>query len=143
MSFRYKYLSDVATADAAFVVEADSWDELFAGATEATTVVMVSLADLREDIVRELEVASESVDQLLYDWLSEIVYLKDTDGLLVKSADISVTATNGWRARGTLRGDRVDRDRQRLGQDVKAVTYHLYEVSHDGCLCHAKVVLDI
>jgi SHS2 domain-containing protein len=143
MPFRYNYLPDVAIADAAFAVEADSWNDLFAGATEALTAVMVTLDDLGSEVVRELEVSADSVEQLLHDWLSEIVYLKDTEGLLVKSVEVAVVGNAEWQARGTLRGDRIDRVRQRLGQDVKAVTYHLYKIKQDRDHYSATVVLDI
>ncbi|MFH0903438.1 MAG: archease, partial [Pseudomonadota bacterium] len=105
----------MAIADAAFVVEAGSWNDLFAGATEALTAVMVTLDDLGSEVVHELEVRADSVEQLLHDWLSEIVYLKDTEGLLVKSVEVAVVGNTEWQARGTLRGDRIDRVHQRLG----------------------------
>ncbi|MEW5700857.1 MAG: archease [Candidatus Zixiibacteriota bacterium] len=143
MTFNYRFLPDVALADAAFAVEADSWSELFLGAALATTSVMVALDDLRSDLSRILELTAASVEQLLYDWLSEIVYLKDTEGLLVKMGEVAVAPGDTWQVHAVLHGDRIDRDRQRLGQDVKAITYHLYEVVQDGDSYRARVVLDI
>jgi len=143
MSFRYRYLEDVALADSAFEIHADSWDGLFVGATEAMTKVMVDLDDLRPEHHRQLQVEAATVDDLLYDWLSELVYLKDTDGLLVRSADVKIQAGPLWLAQGTLHADMIDRTRHHFGQDVKAVTYHLFEVTHEGVDYAAKVVLDI
>ena len=143
MSFRYNYLDDVALADAAFEVWSDSWGGLFAGATEAMTNVMVSVADLNESRAHPLTINAGSVGELLYDWLSELVYLKDTVGLLVKSIDVDVQSGPIWQAHGILHGDTIDVKRHRLGQDVKAVTYHLFDVSQNGQEYKAKIVLDI
>ena len=83
------------------------------------------------------------MEELLYDWLSEVVYLKDTEGLLVRSADVRVTHSTIWEAHGILLGDTLNADHHTFGQDVKAVTYHLFEVRRQGEEYRAKVVLDI
>lgn len=143
MPFTYKYLDDVALADAAFEVAADDWGSLFSGATEALSAVMVDLDGL--EMVREhpLEIRAPTVEELLYDWLSEIVYLKDTEGLLVRSAEVRVTHGIDWEAIGILHGDTLNVNRHVLGQDVKAVTYHLFEVQGEAGEYRAKIVLDI
>lgn len=141
--YSYKYLDEVAFADAAFEAWADSWDGLFAAATEALSRVMVELEDLEPKRSQALEMTGASVADLLYDWLAELVYLKDTEGLLVKSADVHVSRSTVWMANGILHGDTLNPDQQRLGQDVKAVTYHLFDVRQSGRDYRARVVLDI
>lgn len=143
MSFTYKYLDDVALADAAFEVRADNWGCLFSGATEALTAVMVDLDGLGRAREHAMEISAPTVEELLYDWLSEIVYLKDTEGLLVRSAEVRIRHEIDWEAQGTLFGDTLNANRHTLGQDVKAVTYHLFEVRREGEEYRAKIVLDI
>lgn len=143
MVFSYEFLPAVALADIAFQVKADSWDHLFAGASEALTSVMVDMRDLASDRHLSINLSAPTVEDLLYDWLSEMVYLKDVEAFLAKSADISVTPGAIWSVSGTLNGDTIHPGTQRLGQDIKAVTYHMFRVSREGNDITAQVVVDV
>ncbi|HEX9750826.1 MAG TPA: archease [candidate division Zixibacteria bacterium] len=143
MPYSYKFLEDVALADSAFEVEADSWGELFSGAAAALTAVMVDGGGLAPSTQRHLDLSAGSVEDLLYDWLSEIVYLKDTESLIVASAHADVASAPLWGVLGTLECDRIDPKRHQMGQDVKAVTYHLFSVEQIGNKYKARIVLDI
>ncbi len=143
MSFQFKYLEEVALADIAFAVTADSWGALFDGAAAALTAVMVAADDLKVVSSRQIDLVADSVDELLYDWLCELVYLKDTEGFLVKAAGVTVTPGAIWQLLARIDGETIDRGRHRLGQDVKAVTYHLFEVTETDGKYSARVVLDI
>jgi SHS2 domain-containing protein len=133
----------VALADVAFRVTADSWDHLFAGASEALTKVMVDTDDLGGSRHHRVDLSAASVEELLYDWLSEMVYLKDAEAFLAKAANVQVTPGPIWHAHGTLDGDTIQSDRQRLGQDVKAITYHMFRVIQEGATMTAQVVVDV
>jgi SHS2 domain-containing protein len=143
MAFQFKYLSEIAIADAAFEAEADSWPELLRAVTEALTAVMVKTAGLRPNRKHRLVVEGDSVESLFYNWLSELIYLKDTEGFLVQSVAPSVHPGEIWRAEGVLHCDLIDRDRHELRQDVKAVTYHRFQITEHQGRYTAKIVLDI
>ena len=143
MTYSYEFLPNVALADTAFRVKADAWSELFVGASEALTSVMVELGDLEKRRRMPVDLTAATVDELLYDWLSELVYLKDAEGFLVRSTDIKIFSGAVWQLQGELAGDTIEPARQRLGQDVKAVTYHLFDVARKGEEYVAQVVLDI
>jgi len=143
MTYSYEFLPNVALADTAFRVKADTWSQLFTGASEALTSVMVDLADLEQKRRIPIDLTATTVDELLYDWLSELVYLKDAEAFLLRSANIDVLSGAIWQLRGELVGDTIEPKRQKLGQDVKAVTYHLFDVMQKGPDYIAQVVLDI
>lgn len=143
MAFTYKYLPDVALADIAFEVDADSWQDLLRGAMMATTSVMVDPATVEPAHTQEIAVEAETLESLLFDWLCEIVYLKDSEQLFVVQVEFRKQEGGPWRIAAMLTGERIDRSRHRLGQDVKAVTYHLFEVVNKEDRFHARVVLDI
>ena len=143
MSYSYEFLPEVALADVAFQVKADSWDHLFVGASEALTKVMVDARDLGDDRHLSIDLSAASVEELLYDWLSEMVYLKDAEAFLAKSTVVRVTSGAIWHVSGTLDGDTIHPSAQRLGQDIKAVTYHMFQVSREGDEMTAQVVVDV
>jgi SHS2 domain-containing protein len=138
----YRFLPDVALADVAFRASAPSASSLFEVCAGALTDVMVDRRSLRGDTRRKLSVKAEGVDGLLYDFLTELIVLKDVDSFLFKTFDVRV-------ARDTkslvceLRGEAIDRDRHRLRNDVKAVTMHMFGVKHETGRWSATIVLDI
>lgn len=78
----YRYLENIATADAAFEVVGQTLEELFRDAAIVTFDVMVDLKSVESVITRKIELNNEAVDNLFFDWLSELVYLKDAEALL-------------------------------------------------------------
>ena len=99
---------------------------------------------------REITHQAPELASLLFDWLSDIVYLKDAEGVVFREATAVVTEGRphgGWTLRGVLTGEPIDPGRHELRSDVKAVTKHLYEVRRDddcdGGRWTARVVLDI
>ncbi len=143
MTFEYRYLPDEALADIAFEVEADSWDDLFAGAAAAMTAVMANPDDLKDGEHRTVNLEAATVDDLLFDWLGELIFLKDTENFLFRSARVRVESSDAWHLHADLDGDVIDRARHDLGQDVKAVTLHMFTVETRNNRRHAHVVLDL
>jgi SHS2 domain-containing protein len=139
----YRFLEEVATADIAFEVEAPSREVLFREAALALFEVMVDLADLEERIEREVLLESPELEDLFYEWLSELIYLKDVEGLFFRRFDLEIEGGPPFRLRATLWGDEIDPTRQEVRADVKAVTYHLFAVEEREGGWYARVVLDI
>jgi len=144
MAYSYDYLPDVAIADAAFAARADTLTELFIAAALATAEVMVDIRSFRPIIRQRISVQGDSREDLLYRWLSELLYLKDVEYLIFVDYDIVISETGGKVAlECTAGGEQIDPRRHTLGQDVKAVTYHLFEVKEVEGEYLARVVLDI
>ncbi len=138
----FKFLPDVALADIAFEAESDTADGLFESCAHAISDIMVDPATLRKSVSRTMALASEDVDRLLYDFLTELIVIKDVDSLLFKEAEVKVSQ-DGKNLRARLEGEAIDRDRHALRNDVKAVTMHMFGVRHEGRTWRATVVLDI
>ena len=140
----FEYVEDV-TSDVTFHAWGGSLDELFAAAVDATTGVMVEdLASLRPTMRRDVEVEADALDLLLLRLLEEVVFLKDTEALLLRVEQMAVVAdAQPLRARAVLRGERIDRQRHALMADVKAVTLHGLRVERVDALWHARVTLDV
>jgi len=144
LAFSYNWLPDVAIADAAFRSEADSLAELFTAAALATTEVMIDLRDVRGRRKHTIRIQAENVEDLLFAWLSELIYVKDVQRLVFIDYTISIDeGFDNLTLECTARGEKIDPDRHRLGRDVKAVTYHMFEVKEVGGKYEATVVLDI
>ena len=137
----YRLLPDVALADVAF--EADSATErgLFESAARAMTDIMVDRGTVRARVEKTFTVGPEEPDRLLYDFLTELIVLKDVDSLLFKR--FKVVLLPGGRLTAKVSGEPIDRRRHRLRNDVKAVTMHMFGIRRAEGRLRATVVLDI
>jgi SHS2 domain-containing protein len=138
----YRFLPDVALADIAFEAESDSVDGLFETCAAAITDIMVDPKTLRASTERRLSLQSENLDRLLYDFMTELIVLKDVDSLLFGSFRVRVSPS-GTSLDAIAEGEPIDRERHHLRNDVKAVTMHLFGVKHEGRTWKTTVVLDI
>jgi SHS2 domain-containing protein len=139
----YMFLDDIATADAAFEAEGRTMEELFRYAATATFEVMVDTGSVNPIMTWRIELKNETVDGLLFDWLSELVYLKDAEGVFFCKFDLSIEKNDAYELKAGVAGETIDREKHILRSDVKAVTYHLFEVGKVGEKWYARVVLDI
>lgn len=129
------------TADLGLRVKAPDLESLFADAGRGLTSIIVSnLQDIRPDREVTLRVTATRRDDLLFDWLSEILYLFDSQHLLLNDFTVRLDE-DGLQA--TARGEPLDESRHRAEREVKAITYHGLRVEQtpDGWL--AEVIVDI
>lgn len=140
MGYTYRFVESLNYADAGFEVEADTLEELFIGSALATTAVMAEVDKIIPVVEREIEIQEESLDMLLFSFLEELIFLKDTEGLLFSKFDIMIKGTF---LNGRMGGGFIKDYQGEFGRDVKAVTLHSFEVGKRDGRFWAKVVLDI
>lgn len=132
------------TGDVGLRVRARSLDDLFADAAIALTDTVTDHRLVAATRSADVRLRSTAIDLLLIDWLNELVYRLEIDGLLVARVQVRVTAAAGeWTLRGSVDGDRLDPARHPIKTLVKAATYHALEVRQAGSEWHATVVLDV
>jgi SHS2 domain-containing protein len=129
------------TADLGLRVRAPDLETLFVDAGRGlTSIIAPNLEAVRP--VREVPlcVTGGRRDDLLFDWLSEILYLFESEHLLLSEFTVQLNC-NGLQA--TARGEPLDDGRHQLEHEVKAITYHGLKVERtpDGWL--AEVIVDI
>ena len=138
----FKFLPDVALADVAFEAESESVNGLFETCAMAITDIMVDPRTLRLSTEKSFALVSENLDRLLYDFMTELIVMKDVDSLLFGEYKVRVSP-GGTTLTAVAKGEQIDRGRHRLRNDVKAVTMHLFGVKRQGKTWKTTVVLDI
>jgi SHS2 domain-containing protein len=141
----FHYLEDVGTADIAFEATGRDLPELFSDAADATMNVMVDNLDAIESReTRSIELSSQDIDMLLFDFLQELIFLKDAHRLLLRARNIRIDQKAEiilLKAEAT--GEPLDAARHHQRADVKAVTLHGFSVEKQGAGWKARVLLDI
>jgi SHS2 domain-containing protein len=140
---RYTFLEDVALADCAVEVEGKSLDDLFETAAAAIARLMVDPGTLAITVERRIELEAAEPDLLLYDWLSEMIFLKDRDAQVFPHAVVHVTGEGPYRLTALVQGGNIDPPRTALGADPKAVTFHQFALEPVEGGWRARVVIDI
>jgi SHS2 domain-containing protein len=138
----YKFLPDVALADIAFEVSAATPAGLFEDSAKALTDVMVDRKTLVPKIKREIELRSDTPDTLLYDFLTELIIIKDVESLLFRDYRVSL-GPNQRSLKCRMKGALINRQKHALRNDVKAVTMHMFGIRRAAKKWVATIVLDI
>ncbi len=147
MAGSYHVLDDIALADAAFEAEGASPTELCDAAGRAVMEMMADPTTVGTSWSFRVERTAETLADLLFDWLNELVFLKDAHGVLFHHLQVAVGGQDGpegWHLAATIAGAPVDPSTQELRADIKAVTKHLYDVTRDARGgWRARVVVDV
>lgn len=134
------------TADVAVELRAASREALFAEALVAFTDTVTDPKRVEPAGEYELEVEARDLESLLVEWLGELVYRFEVDGLLFREAAVEIgDGPEGLRLTARARGESYDEERHPLKVLVKGVTYHELAVRRDDETggWFARVVLDI
>jgi SHS2 domain-containing protein len=129
------------TADLGLRIRAADLNALFCEAAEAMFAMIVANPEAVEAVEAvSLAVAAERTDDLLRDWLAELLFTFDSRHLVLNHFAVQVSETS---LTATARGEVFDPERHEPRMEIKAITYHglKLEKTPDGWL--AEVIVDI
>lgn len=140
----YKFIPETATADVAVECTGDL-NEVFASAGMSVQELTVEHLDkVEQTTTKEVEITSDSMDQLLIDFIDELIFLKDTEHLIFSDIKVNVGEKQDHaHLTATLKGEQIKPDEHTLGTDVKAITYHQFKLEQEGEQWKAHFILDI
>ena len=141
----YHYLEEIGTADIAFEATGRDLPELFRDAADATVNVMIDNIDAIHPVeTRQIELSNDKLDMLLFDFLQELIFLKDAERLLLRIREVQIVERDeNYFAKATAEGEPLDAKRHHQRADVKAVTLHDFFVQQTEHGWKARVLLDI
>ena len=133
------------TADVGFTIEAATVNELFEGAAILTFEVMTDLKKIKPISIKTVEIESETIEKLLFDFIDELIFLKDAEYMLFSEFHIEVTEQKKGKAtlKAELVGEEINPKKHELKVDVKAVTLHHFYLKKEQGKYKASIILDI
>jgi SHS2 domain-containing protein len=126
------------TADVGIRAHGRTVDELFANAAEGMFSLIADLTKVKPVGEVEVRLEAEDLSTLLLRWLSELLYLHETQRLVFSSFEVHVVGTT---LDGRARGEAIDKARHELKLAIKAVTRHGLTVDPKKGI--AEVIFDI
>ncbi len=141
--FRYNILTEEVKSDFAFEVFADTLNELFRGAGIAMMEAMVDLEKFKAERLWEFELQAENLELLLFDFLGELVYLKDVEVALFNDYDIKIEENNECKLTCKAHGAKINYETDELLTDVKAVTMYKFKLEKKEKEWYCHVIVDL
>jgi len=139
----FHFVEGITTADIAFEASGVTLHELFESAANALEEVQVDRSTVGVSKKHTVSLSAQTVEELLFSFLEELVYIKDAEQLLFSKCAVNVQDVNGHFAlKAICAGERLHEGLQ-LRTDIKAVTLHHFCVEKTISGWKARVVIDI
>jgi SHS2 domain-containing protein len=128
------------TADIRMEVRGTDLEELFANAAIGMTRLIAEESEVGPESELEFSLKAYTVEELLVDWLRELLFVNQTTGFILIQPKIVEVSRTVLKAR--ILGRIKCPDEKPLAE-IKAVTYHGLSVQVDDRGYSAKIVFDI
>jgi len=91
-----------------------------------------------------VEVSAENIEDLLFKWMSELVFLFDINFVLPKTIDLKIEKVdNKFLLRGKLCGEKFNPNKHDYAVGIKAMTYNMLRIEEFQGGFKAHFVMDI
>ncbi len=134
------------TADVQVECWGSSLEEAFSQcALSLMTVITPDLSKITPSIEKDIWVKAEDKESLLFDFLSEFLYIFDVDGLIFNEVwVVYINRTQlGYEMKAIMKGEKFDKNKHEVGTEVKAITYSFMEINESLEKTSLKIVFDI
>ena len=141
MDIQKKYRVTKHQTELAVRVRGSSQADLFANSAFALFDVMmdVSAIELKERI--PLEVEGSDRDDLMVNWMRELLYLYQGSGYLLK--EFSIGEVKDTIVKAEVRGEKIDPDRHDIKQEIAAVAFHKSRMEKTGNQWIAQLIFEL
>ena len=129
------------TADVGVRAYGETIGDAFAHAAVAMFDLITDSSPIKQTGAFRIKLETSDLEQLLVDWLSELLYLHDAEDLVFGRFDVRVHELNAS-LEAMVYGETFSSAVHKMGMQIKAVTYHMVNVQV-GSPCVAQVLFDI
>jgi SHS2 domain-containing protein len=129
------------TADIAIKAYGKNLSEAFENAAKAMFDIITDSSEVESIGQYDIELEAPDLEQLLVDWLSELLYLNTARNQVFGFFKVELDEKN-IKLKAKVFGDKFDLSKHKIGAEIKAVTYHMLEVRNKRPF-HVQVLFDI
>lgn len=136
----YRYLEHMT--DAFIEVTGNTLEDAFENAGISVVDTIVDIKSVEEKIKKEIEVKGKDLNNLLYNWLEEIIIVTITDGFVTRRFSVRLEKNEIYRLVATLSGEELNVKKHHFKVEIKAPTFHLMEIKQNKQVV-MKFLLDL
>ncbi len=129
------------TADVGIRAYGRDLKELFRNASKGLLEIFADTSAIPREAEVEIEVEAPGLEELLVAWLEELIYQGETRGILFGGVEVWDVGEN--RVKGRAWGAPLEKSRELVRGEAKAVTYHMLQVRKEGEFWSSQVVVDV
>ena len=133
------------TADIGLECRGETIEALFEAAAEGMFSILTDLQNVAVRDEHTIELYASSHDDLLIQWLQELLYLFSTTSSVYSefSTRINHTDNNSLKIRGICGGEPIDHKKHKIYTEIKTATYHQLQVKQTPKSWEGRVIFDI
>ena len=129
------------TADIGIIVRSETRQELFQKAALAAFDIMGDLEQVKARETIDVEVHGEDDEELMVNWLNELIFLFDAKGWLFSQFEIK--RLNDRILKATCSGEKFKPQIHHVKTELKAATYHNILISEDRIGWSLSIIFDV
>jgi len=130
------------TADIGVKAYGKTLEEAFENVAKAMFDIITDSSEIESIGQFDLNLKAPNIEQLLVDWLSELLYLHSAENLVFGFFKILELDDKKTSLQGRVFGEKFNISKHKIGSEIKAVTYHMLEIKNKKPY-HVQVLFDI
>ncbi|HZA56849.1 MAG TPA: archease [Candidatus Udaeobacter sp.] len=141
MESEKKYRLTTRQSELAVKVVGSSQADLFANSAYALFDVMTDVEKIEIKERLPLEVEGVDRDDLMVNWMRELLYLYQGSGYLLK--EFQIHEVKDTLVKADVCGEKIDPDRHEIKKEIGAVAYHQSRMAKTGNQWTAQLILEV
>jgi SHS2 domain-containing protein len=140
----YRFLDH--TADVSVEAEGNNLEEAFEQTVYSLMeTITPSIKSITPKIEKIIAIEAEDKEALLFDFLTEFLYIFDVDGLIFNEVKIHPIKKdqNKYYLKALCKGEKFDKLKHESGTEVKAITYSFMNIEEKKNKAKINIVFDI
>jgi SHS2 domain-containing protein len=109
------------------------------------TIITPQLEKVKPKIEKFVNIEAEDKKALLFDFLSEFLYIFDVEELVFNIIDVLYikNINSKFFLKAFLKGEKFNKKKHEIGTEVKAITYSFLEIEENEEYVEIQIVFDI
>jgi len=128
------------TADIGIKVYAKSLNELFINAAIGMFDTIIGVGNIASEKQKHIEISSEDKNELLVEWLRELLFRFNTEKMLFSRFDIEKLNPTSLSAK--IYGEVFSAEKHNINTEIKAVTYHGLDIKEKDGFLSVQIIFD-
>jgi SHS2 domain-containing protein len=128
------------TADVGIEAYGKTPQDIFVNMAQGMFGLITNLKNVNKEKCFNININGEDKESLLISWLNELIYLFDTEKVILKEFKIEIFEETKLKAK--VCGEKINLDKHVLEAQIKAATYHMLKFEHNQ-QWKATVIFDV
>ena len=117
--------------DAFIEVTGNTLEEAFENAGISVVDTMIDINLVEEKRHKKIEIIAKDLNNLLYNWLEEIIILTITEGFASRRFSVTLTKNNEYNLVANIDGEEIDFKKHHFKLEIKSPTFQLMEIKQE------------